>query len=290
MPIDYDRLIAFPVPPSEAAYTERDTMLYALAVGMGADPTDPNELAFVTERGLRVLPTMPTVMAWDDRWLYETGVDMTRQVHGEERIEVHRPLPASATVRATTRIVDVFDKGPGRGAIVVFRTEIREQPSDALLATTTATSFARGDGGFGGPAGSGPVPHPIPARTPDAVVDLRTQPSQALLYRLCGDRNPLHSDPDYAARGGYPRPILHGLCTLGHAGVALVKTVAGWNADRIRDLAVRFTSPVFPGETIRTEIWRSDAQGPAGKEIAFRSRVVERDVVVLNHGRAVLLP
>jgi acyl dehydratase len=290
MPIDYDRLMAFRIPPSEATYTERDTMLYALAVGMGADPTDPNELAFVTEGALRVLPTMATVMAWDDRWLYETGIDMTRQVHGEERIEVHRPLPASATVRATTRIVDVFDKGPGRGAIVVFRTEIREQPSDALLATTTATSFARGDGGFGGPAGSGPVPHPIPERAPDAVVDLRTHPNQALLYRLCGDRNPLHSDPDYAARGGYPRPILHGLCTLGHAGVALVKAVAAWDPDRIRDLAVRFTSPVFPGETIRTEIWRDRARETGREVVAFRSRVVERDVVVLNHGRIALDP
>jgi acyl dehydratase len=282
MPIDYDTLMKFRIPATEARYTERDTMLYALAVGMGADPTDRRELRFVTEGALGVLPTMTTVMAWDDAWLYRIGVDMTRQVHGEERIIVHAPLPPAASVRADTRIVDVFDKGPGRGAILVFETRITDTATGTLLATNVATSFARGDGGFGGPKGEKVAPHPVPDRKADVTVDLVTHPNQALLYRLCGDRNPLHADPDYAARGGFARPILHGLCTLGHACVALVKTVAAWDAAKIRDLGVRFTSPVFPGETIRTEVWRD------GAVATFRSRAVERDVVVLDHGRALL--
>lgn len=289
MPIDYDRVMSFRIPPSTASYTERDTMLYALAVGMGTDPTDRRELAYVTEGGLRVLPTMTTVMAWDDAWLYRIGLDMTQQVHGEERITIHAPLPPAASVKAETRIVDVFDKGPGRGAILVFETRITETTTGTLLATTVATSFARADGGFGGPEGTRVAPHPIPERAPDAVVDLTTQPNQALLYRLSGDRNPLHADPDYATRGGFPRPILHGLCTLGHACVALVKTAAGWDASRIRELGVRFTSPVFPGETIRTEIWRDARAASAPPSVvSFVSRVVERDVVVLHHGRALV--
>jgi acyl dehydratase len=211
---------------------------------------------------------------------------MVRQVHGEERITIHRPLPAAATVVASTRIVDVFDKGPERGAVLLFETTIRDNATGELLATNLATSFARGDGGFGGPRGSAPAAHAIPERAPDVVVDLRTQPGQALLYRLCGDRNPLHSDPGYAARAGYPRPILHGLCTLGHACVALVRSVCDWEPDRIGELSTRFTSPVFPGETIRTEIWRDGAA--TEPVISFRSRVVERDVVVLDRGKALL--
>lgn len=287
MPIDHAKLMAFRIPNGEATYTERDTMLYALAVGMGADPMDRRQLAFVTETRmaggpLRTLPTMSTVLAWDDAWLYETGMDMTKQVHGEERITIHRPLPPAASVVTSTRIVDVFDKGPDRGALMLFETTIRDRATGEPLATNVATSFARADGGFGGPRGSGPAAHRIPERNPDTVVDLATLPQQALLYRLCGDRNPLHADPDYAERGGFARPILHGLCTLGHACVALVRSVCDWDPDRIRELAVRFTAPVFPGETIRTDVWRD------GSLISFRSRVVERDLVVLDHGKAVL--
>ncbi|MBI1736203.1 MAG: MaoC family dehydratase N-terminal domain-containing protein [Candidatus Rokubacteria bacterium] len=285
MPIDYEKVMNFPIPAVENTYTERDTMLYALAVGLGADPLDPRELAFVLEdhagtgtRRLRVLPTMSTVLAWDDRWMYETGIDMTKQVHGEQRIRIHRPLPAAATVVARTRVVDVFDKGPGKGMIMVFETEISDKATGAVLATNVATSFARGEGGFGGPAGSPPAPHAIPGRPPDAVFAQKTLATQALLYRLCGDRNPLHADPAYAARGGFDRPILHGLCTLGHAGAAVVRAGCDYDPDVIEELAVRFTRPVFPGETIRTEVWKD------GRVVSFRSHVAERDVVVLDHG------
>jgi acyl dehydratase len=282
MPIDYEKLIRFPIPAAEGSYTERDTMLYALAVGMGADPVDPRELRFVFERELAVLPTMATVLTWDDRWMYETGVDMTKQVHGEQRITIHRPLPPAASVVATTRITGLYDKGAGKGAIMLFETEIRDRASGALLATNGYTSFARGDGGFGGPPGSPPPPHPIPARPPDTVFEQATLPTQALFYRLCGDRNPLHADPDYARRGGFPRPILHGLCTLGHACAAVVRACCDYDATRIADLAVRFTRPVFPGDTLRTEMWKD------ANVVSFRTRVKDREETVLDHGRVTL--
>ena len=288
MPIDYEKLLAFPIPAVENTYTERDTMLYALAVGMAADPMDDRELAFVLEdyagtgRRLRVIPTMSTVLVWDDRWMYETGIDMTRQVHGEQRIRIHRPLPASGTVVARTRITDVFDKGPGKGLVMLFETELTDKATGGRLATNVATSFARGDGGIGGPNGSPPAPHPMPTRAPDTVFEQKTLPNQALFYRLCGDRNPLHADPAYAATGGFDRPILHGLCTFGHAAAAVVRRCADYEPDRVTDLAVRFTRPVFPGETIRTEMWKDDGI------VSFRSRVVERDAVVLDHGMVAL--
>ena len=279
MAIDYEKLMSFRIPETEQTYTDRDTMLYALAVGMGSDPTDSRELSFVYERNLQAMPTLVAVLAWNDEWLYKTGVDMTKLVHGEHRITLHRPVPTAGTVVARTRITDVFDKGPGRGAIMLFETTLREKATGALISTSVATSFARGDGGFGGPAGAGPAPHPIPPRAPDRTLDLVTRPDQALLYRLCGDRNPLHADPEYATAGGFPRPILHGLCTLGHAVGAVIRACCDYDPTRVREIAVRFTAPVFPGETIRTEMWQDD------HVVSFRSRAVERDTVVLNHGQ-----
>src|SRR5262245_13551840 len=174
MAIDYAALMAMRIPEREQTYTERETMLYALAIGLGADPMDRRELPFVLEGQLRAVPTMTTVLAWNDAWLYETGVDMTKLVHGEQRITVHRPLPVAATVVGQTRILDVFDKGPGRGALLLFETTMRDAATGALLSTNVSTSFARGEGGFGGPSGSGPAPHPLPARPPDAECLLPT--------------------------------------------------------------------------------------------------------------------
>ncbi len=282
MPIDYDTLMRFPIPETEQTYTDRETMLYALGVGMGADPLDRRELSFVYEKNLQAMPTLVAVLCWNDAWMYETGLDMTKQLHGEHRITLHRPVPTRGTVVARTRITDVFDKGPGRGAIVLFETVIRDKATGEAISTSVATSFARGDGGFGGLPGSGPAPHPIPDREPDKVMDLATRPDQALLYRLSGDRNPLHADPDYAVAGGFPRPILHGLCTLGHACAAVIRAFCDWDAALVRSIGVRFTAPVFPGETIRTEMWRD------GDVVSFRSRAADRDVLVLNHGQVTL--
>jgi acyl dehydratase len=156
---------------------------------------------------------------------------------------------------------------------------VHDKATGDLYATITQTTFARGDGGFGGPQRPSPAPHAIPERTPDAVCDLPTRPEMALIYRWNADMNPLHADPEIAKRAGFPRPILHGLATFGVAGHAILKTICGYDPARFKSIAGRFSAPVYPGETIRTEIWRD------GEIVSFRARLVERDVIVLNNGK-----
>lgn len=286
MPIVYDELLALDIPVREVSYSDRETMLYALSVGMGQDPMDLAELPFVFEKNLKALPSLSTVICWDDSWTPRTGINYVMVVHGEQRITIHKPLPASGRVKAKVRIKDVFDKGAGKGAIMLVENTITDAASGEKLVTLLSTTFARGDGGFGGPARKPeelpPKPHVIPDRKPDAGVTLKTQPNQALFYRLCGDRNPLHAEPAFADAAGFPRPILHGLCTYGIAVRAVVKAACDHDPSRIADINARFTAPVFPGETIHTEIWRD------GNIVSFRARLVERDVVVLDHGRVEL--
>ncbi len=282
MAIDYDKLKNWDFGEIEQTYTTRDSILYALGLGLGADPMDERQLRFVYEDGMAALPTMSVVLGYPGFWLKdpETGVDWVKVLHGEQGIIVHKPLPAEGTVVGKTRITEIIDKGEGRGALILSERDVVDKASGDLLATLTSTTFARGDGGFGGPEGPSPKPHALPDRDPDEVCDLPTLPQAALIYRLSGDYNPLHADPKVATAAGFERPILHGLCTLGVAGHALLKTACGYDPARFRSMALRFSAPVYPGETIRTEIWRDDGV------VSFRSRVVERDVVVLNNGRA----
>jgi acyl dehydratase len=282
--MDVARLRGWVFPEVERAYTDRDTMLYALGLGLGADPTDPGELPFVTERGLRTLPTMAAVVGRQPPWLAEAGVKVTDAVHGEQRMAFARPLPPEGRVRTRSRVAELVDKGPGRGALLAVEQAIADAATGEPLCTAVQTVFIRGAGGFGGPPASRFPARPVPARPPDAVHDHPTLPQTALLYRLSGDRNPLHWDPATARAAGFPRPILHGLCTYGIAGWQVVRTLAGGDPDRLAALDVRFAAPALPGETLRTELWRD------GGEIAFQTRVRERDVVALSHGRAVLRP
>jgi acyl dehydratase len=177
-------------------------------------------------------------------------------------------------------VVEIVDKGPGKGAIVYSERLLSDQATGERIATIVQTTFCRGDGGFGGPPREQRPVHPIPDRAPDLVCDLPTRPETALIYRLSADRNPLHADPAVAQAAGFPRPILHGLATFAVAGHAVLKTVCGYDPARLTAIAGRFSAPVFPGETIRTEMW---CDGPV---VSFRARVVERDVVALNNGRA----
>jgi acyl dehydratase len=282
MAIDYEKLISYDIPRCEQTYTERDVMLYALGVGLGVDPTDRSELSFVYEKDLRVLPTMCCVLGAPGMWLDkpETGVDYVKVLHGEMGIKIHKPLPVSASISGKTRVTDIFDKGESVGALILQQTEIVDMASGDLLATTSSTTFARGEGGFGGQRGPSST-KVIPARDPDDVCDLPTLPHAALIYRLSGDYNPLHCDPDVAQKAGFERPILHGLCTYGTVGHAILRTLCDYDPVRLTGMQARFTAPVFPGETIRTEMWRTDE----GKS-AFRARVVDRDVVVLDQGTA----
>jgi acyl dehydratase len=278
--IDYDRLMAFPIPEIRQHLTQRDTIFYALSTGLGADPMDSKQLDFVDHhRALKAMPSLALVLGHPGFWAAdpETGIDATRVVHGEQSIVWHGVLPIEGEVVGRTRVTGLVDKGPGKGALMYTEKQVLDG-AGRLLATAESTTFMRGDGGFGGPAGPVKPPSPAPEGEPDVTVDLPTRPEQALYYRLNGDDNPLHADPAAAARGGFPRPILHGLCTMGVVIHALLRTVCDYDPAALRSVGLRFSAPVFPGETIRTEIWRNGG---------FRARVVERDVIVVSNGLAV---
>ncbi|MGB7035571.1 MAG: MaoC/PaaZ C-terminal domain-containing protein [Xanthobacteraceae bacterium] len=282
MAIVYDKLMALDIPPREQTYAAKDCILYALGIGFGQDPMNEDELPFVYEKNLKVLPTMGTVLGHPGFWArnFDTGIDWVKVVNGEQGIILHRPLAGAGTVIGRQRIVEVIDKGMGKGALVLSEREISDKTTGAPIATVTHTMFCRGDGGFGGPARQSPPPHEVPASKPDAVCDLATRPEAALIYRLSGDLNPLHSDPAVAKQAGYPRPIMHGLGSFGVAAHAVLKTFCGYDPAKLGSLAARFSAPVFPGETLRTEMWRD------GEAVSFRTRVVERDVVAVSNGHA----
>ena len=285
MPIDHEKLINWKIPEVAQQFTRRDTILYALGVGLGADPCDANELRFVYEPDLQALPTMAIILGYPGPWHAhpDTGITRSHVVHGEQSFVIQRPLPVEGEIVGLTRVAGVVDKGKDKGALVMTECTVRDKASGHTLCTLTSTTFCRADGGFGGPGGPAKTPHPIPAAPPDAVCDLPTLPQAALIYRLSGDYNPLHADPAAAQKAGYPRPILHGRCTFSVAGHAILKTCCGYDPARFRSMAGRFSSPVYPGETIRTEIWRS------GSIVSFRSTVPARGVTVLNNGRAEII-
>ena len=284
MPIAAEALLRQPIPEVRQRLTHQQAVLYALSVGLGQDPLDGRQLAFVDgRRDLRVLPFMAVVLGHPGFWLSDprTGVDAVRLVHGEQGMVVHRPFPVGGEIIGRTRVTGLVDKGPGRGALLYSEKQGLDAADGRRLATTTGTTFLRGDGGFGGPSGPVRPAQPVPPTPPDHVVDLPTRPEQALLYRLNGDDNPLHVDPAVAEAAGFPRPILHGLCTLGVVGHALLRTLGGYDPARFRAMELRFSAPVFPGETIRTEVWRGGA---------FQARAVGRDALVVSNGRAVFEP
>lgn len=278
--MDYARVQSWVFPDVEATYTDRDTMLYALGIGLGGDPTDPRELPFVSESRLRALPTMVAVVARNRPWLAEVGVAVTDAVHGEQRTLWERPLAPSGTLVGKSRVVGIVDKGAGRGALILVEQQLFDKATGERLSVAVQSNFIRGAGGFGGPTEHGPAAHRSPDRPPDVVDDFRTLPQAALIYRLTGDRNPLHSDPEVARRAGFPRPILHGFCTYGIAGWQVLRVYGGAEPARLAALDARFSAFVLPGETLRTEMWRD------GDVVSFRSSVLERSVVSLSHGFA----
>lgn len=284
MPIDYDKIKNWPFPEVVQTYTEKDSILYALGVGYGHDPMDEAQLRFVYERNLLAAPTMPVVLGYPGFWMKDpaTGIDWVKVVHGEQALRLHRPIPAAGTVIGRTRVKAVIDKGRDKGALVILERSITDRASGVLLATLDHATFCRGDGGFGNGDAAPPPPPAVPEGSPDASCDLPTLPQAALIYRLCADPNPLHAEPAVAKAAGFSRPILHGLCTYGVAGHAILRTFCNYEPEKLSGLSVRFSAPVYPGETIRTEMWRR------GGTILFRSRALERDVVVLNNGVATI--
>jgi acyl dehydratase len=282
VPINYEKLPALKIPEVEQTYGPKDTILYALGIGLGHDPLNEDELPFVYDKNLKVLPTFAVVLGWPGFWArdLDTGIDWVKLVAGEQGLVLHRPLPASGSIVGRTRVTEIIDKGPGKGALVYSERVVTDKASGEKIATVTQTTFCRGDGGFGGPPREAPPVHPIPERAPDFVADLATRSEAALIYRLSGDPNPLHVDPAVAKAAGFPKPILHGLATFGIAGHAILKAICGYDPAKLTAISGRYSAPVFPGETIRTEIWRD------GNIVSFRARVVERDVIAINNGRA----
>ena len=283
MPIQYPEILSLSSDDFTARYTDRETMLYALGVGMGADPMNEKELPFVYENGLKALPTMTTVIAWGAGAMTgRMGINYLMVVHGEQKLEMHKPLPSEGSIKAAVRVLGAYDKGKDKGAVICSETVISDAVSGDKLATLVSSTFARGDGGFGGPSEGAPEPHPTPTRPHDAELAIATRPDQALIYRLSGDRNPLHSDPNVARMAGFPRPILHGLCSYGVTCRAVLQTYADYDPSRIKNFDVRFSSPVFPGETIVTRMWKD------GDVVSFEASVAERNVTVIKNGRCVL--
>ncbi len=277
--IDPDRLLAYPVPEVVQSYGPRETAFYALSIGIGQDPMDRGDLRFVGLREPVPFPTLPLVLGHPGFWLADpaTGVDATRVVHGGQGISLHAPLPARGTVVGRTRVTGLVDKGAGRGALLFSEKDLRDAETGLLYATTRSTTFLRGDGGFGGASGPVPAPHALPETPPDMTRTVETRPEQALWYRWNGDDNPLHLDPEIAAGAGFGRPILHGLCTLGIAAHAVVRSLCADEPARLNGLDARFTATVTPGETLSVDLWTDGS---------FRVRVAGRDVVAIGNGLA----
>jgi acyl dehydratase len=276
--------------PSERTWDHRDALLYALGVGAGAlDPTG-FELEFTTENSAgvdqKVLPTFATIVGQGGRMMGDLGdIDMTKLVHGEQVIILHGAIPVSGTVRITTTVAGMYDKGSG--GLVVLESESVDATTGAPAFTTRTGLFIREAGGFGGPRGpegdedSALVSQPVPSREPDEVVSYATRSDQALLYRLSGDRNPLHSDPTFAKRAGFDRPILHGLCTYGFTGRGLLHAACGSDPSRFGSMRARFSRPTLPGDTLSISIW-DIGQESAG---AYRFRTEnQRGEVVIDGG------
>lgn len=264
------------------SYTRRDAILYALGVGLGGAPQD---LAYLDETRLQVLPPFAATLGSPGMWIREPqfGVTFSQLIHLRQAATFHAPLPAEGDVVATARVVSITDRGAGRGAELLLHREISDAGDGMPYATIDQTLLLRADGGFGGPVAER-EPSPIPNRLPDDEIAVTLSPRAALIYRLSGDYNPLHADPAVARSGGFERPILHGLCTLGVAGHAVLKTVLGYDPARFAGMRVRFTAPVLPGDTLRTELWVD------GDTVSLRTTAVERKLVVLNHGRVDLRP
>ncbi|MDA1064728.1 MAG: MaoC/PaaZ C-terminal domain-containing protein [Proteobacteria bacterium] len=283
MTLNYDKLVATRINDIERVYGDVESMLYAQSVGFGRNPVDRKELPYVYEQGLPLMtvPTMASAIV-PDMFPPGLGWDYSQVLHVEQRLALYRPLPPAAELRLDKRVVDVFDLGAKRGAIFLFEVDGRLAKDDTMLFTIGATVMARGDGGFGGMAGTGPAPHRAPRRDPDLSCDTPTRTDQALLFRLNGDRNPLHADPVAAIAAGFPMPILHGLCTYGIACRAILQTICDYDHTLIEGFDARFSLPVLPGDTITTDMWQD------GNVVSFQCSVKERNIVVLRNGKCTL--
>jgi acyl dehydratase len=281
-----DRATILAHPPFETAYSYgcNDTMLHGLAIGLGLDPMDRAQLAFVYDPALKVFPTQACVLGWVDMVRDPRarnpalGIDPDRMVVGETSLRVVAPLPVAGTGHTRSYFAEVIDKGPGKAGLVCVRKDVLDA-GGALLASMDTWLYVRDGGGFGGPNAGGPPRVDMPQRAADTVCDLATPGNLALLYRQAlRDQNALHADPDYAQRVGFARPILHGLANFSIGVHAVLRCFAGYDAVRFRSAQVTLSGPVYPGDTLRTELWAD------GGSVRFRSTALERNVLVMDRG------
>lgn len=285
-----DHVLARRFEPMLQSWDERDSALYALSLGMGSDPVDEDELPYVYEgRGLQAVPSLVVTLGWPRFWQDDpaTGIAWQQILHGEQHVQLHRPLPTQGQVRGTHHIAAVEDKGEGRGALIHFVIELHDAVSGEHMASIRQLQFLRGDGGCGSWGEPSPVCAALPADwCPIHQVDFATTPQAALLYRLASrDYMPLHADPVVARQAGFERPISHGLNNLGLACRAVLTRYSPRQPERVVDLAVRFVQPSYPGETIRVEL----AEVP-DDTVQFRAWALERQVLVLDRGLCRLAP
>jgi acyl dehydratase len=287
MSFEYHKVKNWRIADATQHYSARDTILYALGIG-AATRNPPEHPEFVYEKSLRALPTMAMVLAPGPLWVADpaTGIDLARLLHGEQSLVIHQPLAAQGAVLSRSRVEEIYDRGKEKGAVMILLRELYDLSGSTLLATARSTVLLRGNGGFGGPPPDERLPKlpGTPDGPPELLLESVTRPELAAIYRLLGDTNPLHIDARFAAAAGFERPILHGLCSFGIAGRALLALLGDNDPARLRRLDVRFASPAYPGETLRTEVWRGSSPGSA----LFRVRAMERDTVVLSNGYAQL--
>ncbi len=280
-----EKVIRYSFPDTEVSYQEREVILYALGVNVGLDPMNERELKYLYEEGLQALPSYSMVLGHPGFWLRDPAleVDWVKLLHAEQFLSISRPLSANGTVLVSHNVLGIKDKGEGRGAIVYYEKLLRDAETKEELCRVTTGVFCRGDGGCGD-YGEAPVPlAAMPEQTPDMSISKKTDPRSAMIYRLSGDYNPLHIMPDIARQAGYERPILHGLCSMGVVGLILQETVGKSSPELFGGYACRFSKPVFPGDTLRVDIWVDDMEG------RFRVVAEDRNEVVLDRGHFSLL-
>ena len=277
MPINYDEIMSMTSENVEISYSDKDSILYSLGVGLGNDPMNMAELKYVYENSQVALPSMATNFQYHSPLLLKANINFILVVHGEQKLSFTNPLPVSGDFISNAKVIGCYDKGADKGAVIDVETTIKLKKNNTEICKLVSTTFARGDGGFGGP--ESPKSEIFrPEGDPDFVHEIKTKPDQALIFRLSGDFNPLHSDPNFAKTAGFEKPILHGMCTYGIACRSLVESVCDGDAKRLKKFDCRFSSPVYPGETIVTEMWKNDSK------VYYQSKVKERDKIVIKNG------
>jgi acyl dehydratase len=286
MAIDYDKLMNWKFPVVRHRYTQRDSIIYALGIGVGSrDPFNENHIRFLYEKDLVALPSMGSILCYPGNWLRDpdTGVDYNKVMNAGTKLTIIGEIPTEANLISTPKVLQIIDKGVGKGAIILSDRDVYNEDTGDLVCRVEVQTFCRADGGFGGPVTAFPKPEPLPETAPTTQVDFETAMNCHLIYRLNGDKNPLHIEPAFAHRAGFKTPVVHGLCTYGISSFAILDRICGFDGTRIKSIQTRYTAPVFPGDVVRTEIWEM------GSRVRFRATVPARGTTALDMGEIELV-